>query len=974
MASNTYNDAENNQDGGDPGNWSLGNVPIGTDVAVLDATTANDCILSVNLSCAGVDRQAGYNGVLDANTFDVTTTGNITLNGAVGSVDMGVGSTWRCGGTFDYKALTTLNRDTSTLIMTGDGTSLTGISSSSKALHNLTISPNISVSYTDTAYARGTILIQGNLDLASGKILWSYGASLTVEATGTITGTSGFLYFNNMLAGTGLISNEGSINIARVTFQYFANSAVAAAGNYASTQIYVPFQTADKALTFSAGDLQCGELYIHTASAISLGKVATTNFAAVTSVNCTSIRLHLIGVGAAEIDNSGSADWTISDKVWVTNYTGSMIWTKGSGSVTFNPSANQAVDFISAQTFEDVIFAATNDAIITFAENWTADSFVAESGHFDPNGLTMETVGAFSINEGAQAVSIMSSTTLWDGAALTIGGVFTAQGSLSDQCNMQGDGGWTLNVTTAGSADNVIVSGSNAATGVTIYAGRGSTDGGGTTNWIFWESQKPLVVGASGAVQQLQIGDGLNVGDYELPNTLGSNGKTLLAVASEAVWAYASHTDLTGVGADQHHNEAHVIASHSDTTATGAELETLTDGSDATALHVHDGSDHDIADHNDTTATGTELETLTDGSDADALHAHTYAATPSGNTTFYVATTGNDTTGTGAVGFPYLTLDRALTAVYDTEFEYHAVATIELADGYYASRELLVQSMAPSLVIQGETVHASTVSEVSAVSASGDIYSVTLTVASTAGMVVGYDLGVDTKIGKLWLNGTWEILAIGSGTSVQIKIHSHVVTPTTGLIVAATVFCATIIVPDDPLTIEIRSDSVTLTNLSFVGEWEDYGISIKGCGNVTLGPDLLVSRYQVAGVYARGAHFECVDFYISYCANGIELFGSSTVICLTSVISGHSAYGLICWASDAVCNQCMFAGNAQIGLLAARFAKVEAVNTHIYANALGAAAYYESYCEVHDGNTWASNSTNRLPNSGEGNFNSYMRS
>jgi hypothetical protein len=37
------------------------------------------------------------------------------------------------------------------------------------------------------------------------------------------------------------------------------------------------------------------------------------------------------------------------------------------------------------------------------------------------------------------------------------------------------------------------------------------------------------------------------------------------------------------------HLESHTIASHSDTTATGAELETLTDGSDAGVLHNHDG-------------------------------------------------------------------------------------------------------------------------------------------------------------------------------------------------------------------------------------------------------------------------------------------------------------------------------------------------------------------------------------------------
>ncbi len=39
------------------------------------------------------------------------------------------------------------------------------------------------------------------------------------------------------------------------------------------------------------------------------------------------------------------------------------------------------------------------------------------------------------------------------------------------------------------------------------------------------------------------------------------------------------------------HQEAHTIASHSDTTATGAELETLTDGSLADSLHDHD---HDV--------------------------------------------------------------------------------------------------------------------------------------------------------------------------------------------------------------------------------------------------------------------------------------------------------------------------------------------------------------------------------------------
>lgn len=82
--------------------------------------------------------------------------------------------------------------------------------------------------------------------------------------------------------------------------------------------------------------------------------------------------------------------------------------------------------------------------------------------------------------------------------------------------------------------------------------------------------------------------------------------------------------DITTLQASSH-AEAHTVASHSDTTATGAELETLTDGSAADSLHTHanlHAESHTVASHSDTTATGTELETLTDGSNADALHAH----------------------------------------------------------------------------------------------------------------------------------------------------------------------------------------------------------------------------------------------------------------------------------------------------------------------------------------------------------------
>ena len=60
-------------------------------------------------------------------------------------------------------------------------------------------------------------------------------------------------------------------------------------------------------------------------------------------------------------------------------------------------------------------------------------------------------------------------------------------------------------------------------------------------------------------------------------------------------WLGCSCSDTTGRTTDDHHTESHTVASHSDTSGTGAELDTLTDGSDADALHAHAIADTHIA-------------------------------------------------------------------------------------------------------------------------------------------------------------------------------------------------------------------------------------------------------------------------------------------------------------------------------------------------------------------------------------------
>ncbi len=72
------------------------------------------------------------------------------------------------------------------------------------------------------------------------------------------------------------------------------------------------------------------------------------------------------------------------------------------------------------------------------------------------------------------------------------------------------------------------------------------------------------------------------------------------------------HSDLGSIGVDDHHNESHNAASHSDQGATGSELETLTDGSETT-LHSHavllfgDGSDGNVTISSNTTLTSNKF-------------------------------------------------------------------------------------------------------------------------------------------------------------------------------------------------------------------------------------------------------------------------------------------------------------------------------------------------------------------------------
>lgn len=111
-------------------------------------------------------------------------------------------------------------------------------------------------------------------------------------------------------------------------------------------------------------------------------------------------------------------------------------------------------------------------------------------------------------------------------------------------------------------------------------------------NWIPFDG-----VGDHGALTGLGDDDHtqyLNETRHDALPADNPHSVTAAQVGASATGHTHTHASTTGQTANDHHNELHTVASHSDTTATGAELNTLTDGSNADALHAHAGGGSDF--------------------------------------------------------------------------------------------------------------------------------------------------------------------------------------------------------------------------------------------------------------------------------------------------------------------------------------------------------------------------------------------
>ncbi len=472
-----------------PGAADASGPPVAGDAVIFDAGSTDECVLPAGVvpasgSLASLNVSAAYtaggasDGHLDALTNAVTAVnvaGNVTF--ANKKVSMGA-ATWTFGGDFDWSAVGTLVVGTSTVVF-NSGTPTMTCDVAATNLKNVTVNAGVFLTATSAGTQIeiiGTLSIAGTFHVATGKYLYlRNNSNLSIALGGLLSGEDGTLCIHYATDGNGIQLMDGVMTIPSYSM-VTSGSPVVAEGEYACPA----FQLA------GTGDVQFGGDYDFTAGKLTLrantGNI-TLSCADGTTVSCDDLEFRDGSPNECRIVNNGTVNWNIGGNTIHTN-TPTVIWTKGTGTITLDGDGPQSIDFYD-QSVEAIVIASSDT--VTLTGGWTATSFSAESGNFDPNGQTLETVGGFAIASGVNLLSSLADADLWDGVALTVGGTFSAIGKAGDDSNLQGDGGWTLDATTAGTVNNVTVSGCDADAGVDITA-RNSLDGTGNSSWLFQDS------------------------------------------------------------------------------------------------------------------------------------------------------------------------------------------------------------------------------------------------------------------------------------------------------------------------------------------------------------------------------------------------------------------------------------------------------------------------------------------------------
>ena len=341
------------------GNWStssggLGNasVPVGTNDVVFDSGSSVNCTMSANRAAASFNVQSGYSGVFSDANFSVLVSGNVTLSGSNSSYGT---STWTVGGNWDF-----------------NGGSLSGT--------NVTFNSGSST-FESHSRSYGTITVNSGVTLTTQSLGGSISCdTLTVNGTYTSSQTFRVKHFVNTgssgeIAGTGKIktnpqvspngigTNLGLVSIAELEFNQD--------GNHPVSQVSGSISSANVAVIYTGS----GTVYFRPTSNVTF------------SGNFTLSKPS--GSGTTIFDAAtNNSSITFGGDVALSQTTGTVSWSAGDGTIIFDNSGSQSVNF-NGQTVEGIHVTDASTGSIVLASDFSTAWLRDCDSLIDLNGYTI---------------------------------------------------------------------------------------------------------------------------------------------------------------------------------------------------------------------------------------------------------------------------------------------------------------------------------------------------------------------------------------------------------------------------------------------------------------------------------------------------------------------------------------------------------------------------------------------------------
>jgi len=302
-------------------------------------------------------------------------------------------------------------------------------------------------------------------------------------------------------------------------------------------------------------------------------------------------------------------------------------------------------------------------------------------------------------------------------------------------------------------------------------------------------------------------------------------------------------------------------------------------------------------------------------------------------TSFYVATTGSDSTGDGSSSSPWATVAKAMEYLQD--YDITAPVYIYMADGTYSSSSStsLFHRHGNFINIVGTNVYTKSISSVQSSSGSAGAYSIVFNLADVSNIAVGDYINISGCSGGTnpkYAEGCWPITAVDSANKRITVTCTNITGVPSGAVVSSTAVVLKAIVDLSSSTAGAQGWTLlagvlnSVQNIAFTNSGSANGSSglyianqsalksINTCGFSKTS----LTAYYMSSIYGGTTQASAIAVSSAIGSGGILVAYNSQVRIQYAVISGvpNTAYGVLCQSGGELQLTSVTVSNCNTGL------------------------------------------------------------